>query len=246
MELPSRLFLTRLANDQIAPGTLRLDAARRLPGAEQRISEDRAARARRRSEPDEQARRREIDRFLAEAERELETAKQETLNVQPVADQVRMLEPQPTPPAAPPDEISCEAQEQPAHAAVRIPDSPDDSESKREELLAQGRALAAAILTHLEIMSHAPLNWHAGQKKLQQLQGDFLAWERAMRVDYPDMDTQRQFPDARLRPAPKIIDARTYQAHRRVLTLDEALAVPLAEAKPTHDDGFWTGMPAGI
>src|SRR6266851_9852703 len=71
MEAPSRAFLTTLANNPSVPAKLRLDAAKRLPATEQRLSEERTARAHRRSEPDEEARRREIDEVLRQAAQEL-------------------------------------------------------------------------------------------------------------------------------------------------------------------------------
>lgn len=141
------------------------------------------------------------------------------------------LEPQPTAPAVPPDGISS--------ASVPPTGGTDD---ERAKVLKRGHELASMILAQLGIMSNAPLNWHAGQKRLEHLQADFLAWERAAHVEYPDMDTHKEFSDPQLRPLPsKITDARTYQAHRRVMTLDEALAVP-GKAKPKHaDSGFWGG-----
>jgi hypothetical protein len=225
MDRPSRLFLTRLANDHDVPAKLRLDAARRLPETERRISGERA----RRPEPDEEAKRREIDAILAECARE-QTPNIEGPKPIPESSERVAVESQPLAPEVPQNEIS----------------SPVNWTDERAEELKHGHELSAAILRQLEIMSHAPLNWHAGQKKLEQLQADFLAWERAMHTDYPDIDTRKEFPDARLRPPQRIIDARTYQAHRRVMTLDDALAVPLAEAKSTHDYGFWGGLPGRI
>ena len=240
MEAPSRALLVKLANDSSGPANLRLDASRRLPEAEHRLAGERMARARR-SEPEE-ARREEIDRILAEVARELE-ADEAPKSTPPNVAPSPLLEPQPPASVVPLDGVLSEAVSQSEQPAVRI----SDSIERKRELLTQGRALAASILAQLGIMSHAPLNWHAGQKKLEQLQADFLAWERAMRVDYPDIDTLKEFPDSQLRPPPKIIDARTYQAHRRVMTLDEALSVPQAQAKATHTGSdFWDGIPAGL
>jgi len=204
---------------------------------------DAARRAR--SAQDESAKQRtEVDEILRQCEAELAAKEGQARNAEAPkstpanAPPTPSLEPQPTAPVVPPHGVS-------SPSAVLLTGGTDD---ERAKVLKRGHELAAAILVQLEIMSHAPLNWHAGQKRLEQLHADFLAWEHAMHVDYPDIDTRKEFPDAQLRPAPpKITDARTYQAHRRVMTLDEALSVPLAQAKPTHaDSGFWGGLPSGI
>jgi len=208
MDAPSRAFLTTLANGLSVPAKLRLDVARRLPGAEQRISDERMARAHRRSEPDEEARRREIDRILAECARE-QDAQVEGPKTIPESTEARTAEPPPAPPSVPVDGVSSVPASCPEAVPHPVPHpnesgkrTDDGSETKRDELLAQGRELAAAIFTQLGIMSNAPLHWHAGQKRLEQLQGDFLAWERAMHADYPDLDLHKEFPDAQLRPPP--------------------------------------------
>ncbi len=199
---------------------------------------DAARRARSAQDESAKEQRTEVDEILRQCEAELAAEDGQGRNAEApkstpaIVERSPLLEPQPTAPAVPQDGV------------LSVPVNGTDDE--RAEGLKRGHDLAAAILMQLEIMSHAPLNWHAGQKKLEQLQGDFLSWERAMRIDYPDMDTQKEFPDARLRVSPKIIDARTYQAHRRVLTLDEALAVPPAKVKPVHDDGFWSCAGPGI
>jgi len=243
MEVPSRAFLVKLANDPTVPAKLRLDVSRRLPGAERRISEKRA---RAHHPPDEEARRREIDHILAEAARELEAAKQETLNVQPVADQLQVLEPQPTAPVAPPDEISSVAPE-PAHAAVRIPDSPDDSETKRAELLTQGRTLAAAILHQWQRVWTAPLNQQE-QARLDALQRAWANYERESAAH--GIDIEKEFDIRLLRPPlQKLPDiARMRHAHGvlewNLLSLGLAGKRGQKDAEP--DQGFWSSAGPGI
>jgi len=93
-------------------------------------------------------------------------------------------------------------------------------------------------------MSQAPLNWHAGQKKLEHIQAEFVAWERAMNVDHPEIDTLQLFPDGRLRAFTKIVDQRGYFAQRRAATIHEQsfIAVPPERTKAAHSDsGMWSG-----
>jgi hypothetical protein len=193
----------------------------------------------------------EIDAILAECARE-QGSKANPESVESV-----IVEPQPVAPSVPVDEVSSEARSRSQVArsrlqsqpAVRIPDLDERSDTKREELLAKGRTLETDIRAQLGIMSQAPLHWHAGQKKLEQLQADFLAWERAMNADYPGFDTSKEFPDNRLRFFMKIVDQRGYFAQRRAATIDEQafIAAPPERAKAAHSDsGFWGGIPAGI
>jgi len=240
MDSPSRLFLTKLANEDDVPAQLRLDAARRLPEAERRISEERA----RQSEPDEETKRREIDAILAECAREqganAEGPKLIFESVEPV-----IVEPQPTAPAVPQDEVSG-ALEQPA--AVRIPDSPDDRPSKREEPLAQGRALAARVIVQYERFTRCPRNLQES-RRLNDLQVAFLEWERQAHVQFPGIDTLKEFPDTRLRPVAKVVDQSAYLRQRQMLAIDEQRIISgqTEQTKPPHrDGGFWDGAGPGI
>lgn len=235
MQAPSRAFLARLANDPDAPDHVRLDATRRRAEVEHRMAGERVARARQRAEQrigtDEEARRREIDEVLRQAAEELGINLDDKGGSKSIPESVARTHPEP---------------EQPA---VRIPDSPDvRADSKREQLLAQGRALVAAINAQFGMMSQAPLNWHAGQKKLEQLQADFAAFERAINADHPEIDTQKEFPDERLRFFPRIVDERGYFAQRRAATIDEqSFIAPRRErTKFAHDDGLWAVAGPGI
>jgi hypothetical protein len=145
------------------------------------------------------------------------------------------------------DGVSSEAVSLPEleQPAVQIPDSPNGSETKRVELLAQGRELAAAIFRQYERWTRAPFNDEEA-RKLDRLQEQFLKWEREAHLRFPSIDTLKEFPDARLRPPPpKILDGRTYLAHRRILTLDQLLNVP-PPCKPEKDNGIWAGAGPGI
>jgi hypothetical protein len=97
-------------------------------------------------------------------------------------------------------------------------------------------------------MSQAPLHWHAGQKKLEQLQADFLAWERGMNAAYPDTDTLKEFPDNRLRYVMQIVDQRGYFAQRGVATIDEQrfIAPPRERTKSAHEALSGSLFPAGL
>ena len=245
----SRLFLSRLAKDPNIPANVRLDAARRLPEAEQRVVKERA-RKRARATPDEE-RQREIDRILAEAAEELGFNLADAEGPEPLAESTEAIaigSPAALP-NVPVDEVSSNAGSRsqalrhvlqdcncPEPISVRLP----DSDTKREELLAQGRALAITICAQLERCYCAPFNHQEG-KKLDSLQAKFLEFERQAHLLFPDIDTLKEFPDARLRPPqPKVMDARTYQAHRHVLAI-----APPRQTKPTHaDSGMWGGLPA--
>jgi hypothetical protein len=244
----------RLANDPAAPGKLRLDATKRLPEVEQRMAGVRVARAQERVAPDVEARRREIDRILAEAAEELGVSvgdKEAVPNAVPESTDPETMGPPPVAASVPDYGISRDASsrtesEQPA---VRLPDSQDaPGNSQREHLLSEGRALASAIRAQLGNMSQAPVHWHAGQKKLELLQADFLAWEREVNAHYPDTDTLKEFPDNRLRYVMQIVDQRGYFAQRRVATIDEQafIAPQRGRTKVARVDGLWAVAGPGI
>ena len=251
MEAPSRAFLTRLANDPDTPDHVRLDATRRLPEVEHRMAGGRVARAQQRIAPDEEARRQEIDRILAGAAEELGINLDEEGGSKTIPESVEQeaLGSLAALPNVPPDEISSEAgsRSQSVQPEIRLTDSSEppaqQSDSKREELLASGRALAASVLVQYERFTRCPHNLQES-KRLDYLQGQFLIWERQAHIQHADIDTQKEFPDPRLRPPPpKVMDARMYQAHRQVLAIDEqAFIAPPRQTKATHaDSGMWGG-----
>jgi len=240
MDSPSRLFLTKLANEDDVPAQLRLDAARRLPETERRMSEERA----RRSEPDEEAKRRKIDAILAECAREQGTSVEGPKPIPEFAATVA-VEPQSPPPAVPQDEVSG-ALGQPA--AVRIPDSPDDRPSKREEPLAQGRALAASVIVQYERFTRCPRNLQES-RRLNDLQVAFLEWERQAHAQFPGIDTLKEFSDTRLRPGARVVDQSAYLRQRQMLAIDEQRIISgqTEQTKlPHRDGGFWDGAGPGI
>lgn len=250
MEAPSRAFLTTLANDVSVPAKLRLDASRRLPEAEHRMAGERAARGR--TEPSEEARRREIDEVLRQAAEELGINLNEQGGSKTIPESAEpvIVEPPPAAPSAPADGASSEAvscsqvlrklhQQGTSEPPVRLP----DSDTRREELLDRGRALAASVLVQYERFTRCPHNLQES-KRLEHLQGQFLKWERQAHIQQPNLDTLKEFPDPRLRPSPpKVMDARMYQAHRQVLTIDEqAFIAPRQQVKTLHaDSGMWGG-----
>ncbi len=207
MEAPSRAFLTTLANNPSVPAKLRLDVARRLPATEQRLSgerAERAARAHRRSGPDAEAKRREIDAILAECAREqgMQVAGPKTI---------------------------------PAPA-----------------VLAQGRALAASVLIQYERFTRCPHNQQEVHR-LDALTEQFLKWERQAHVQFPEIDTLKEFNDPRLRPVQQVPFHgdyyRTFRFYRNMLTFDEqqAIAIQHEQMKQANaDSGFWGGIPGGI
>jgi hypothetical protein len=252
MESPSRLFLARLANDESAPATLRLDAARLLPGAEHRMAGQRAVRARQRSDPNEEERR-EIDRILAEAAKELgidlgldDAEGPETLAEcsAPIAVGTPAALPN-----VPPDEVSSDAgsrsrdmrvQFQSEPPAVRLP----DSDVKREELLAQGRVLAASVLIQYERFTRCPHNLQES-KRLEYLQGQFLKWEREAQLRFPGIDLS-EFANPRLRPAPPKVDFSDRQLMVPEMCLLSRVQ-PQPQVKGPRDDGsLWAAAGPGI
>jgi hypothetical protein len=184
-------------------------------------------------------RRAEIDRVLADAERELE-AKAEDPNAKPNAVPEQLLEPQATVPDVPVDGPSSE----PVPTAREL-------EEQRAAALTRGRDLAASIREQLDRCYLVPFNREEAEK-LDRLQGAFVAWEKQTRIQFPEIDTLKECPDSRLRPAPsRITDERSYRIKRRTLTVDEQVAITaqLAEARRTstrEDSGFWGGIPPGI
>jgi hypothetical protein len=135
--------------------------------------------------------------------------------------------------------------------AVRSP----DSDTKREEMLAQGRALAASVLVQYERFTRCPHNLQES-KHLEYMQDQFLKWEReAVECDIP---TRKEFPDPRLRPVIKIVVERSYISERRAhaqamsiwKTADECdgprAPFRLARKQYRSESGFWSGMPGGI
>jgi hypothetical protein len=188
----------------------------------------------------------EIDAILAECAREQAVKVGGPKTIPEAAEPVSMGPP-PAAPSVPVDGVSSEAVSPPEleQPAVRIPDSPNGSETKRAELLAQGRALAANVLVQYERFTRCPQNLQESQI-LDKLQAAFLAWERQAHLQLPSIDTLKEFSDVRLRPPPpKMLDGRTYLLHRRVLTLDQLLNVP-SPAKPEKDNGIWAGTGPGI
>jgi hypothetical protein len=180
--------------------------------------------------------REEIDRILAQAAHELE-AKAGTLNPQPTTEPQPHLEPQATVP------------EVPVHGPSSAPTpTASELEEQRAGALQRGRELATTIRAQLDRCYLVPFNREEAEK-LDRLHAAFAAWERETRIRYPEIDTRKEFPDARLRPAPpRITDERSYRVQRRTLSIDEQLAITaqLAEAQrtPTHEDsGFWGGIP---
>lgn len=261
MQAPSRAFLLRLANDPDAPVHVRLDASRMLPQVEQRMAGARAVRVRQREEelveqrivPDEETRRREIDEVLRQAAKELgiNLDEQGGSNPIPESPEMEIMGPSPVAPKVPVDGISSEAgsHPEPEPPAVRIPDSPDArADSKRQELLARGRALAASVLVQYERFTRCPHNLQES-KRLEDLQGKFVEWERLAHIQHADIDTQ-EFCDPRLRPAPpKVINQTAYMRQRQVLAIDEQdiICAQPQRAKPAHaDSGFWAGAGPGI
>lgn len=120
-------------------------------------------------------------------------------------------------------------------------------QDQRDTALRRGRQLAAAILSQLERFYLAPGNLEEG-RKLDGLQAAFMEWEQRAHIQFPDIDTLAEFPNAGLRPAPKkIADERSYQFLRRQWTLDELRALParLEQAKKSipKDSGMWGGIP---
>src|SRR5712664_3317872 len=183
----------------------------------------------------------EIDRILMECAREqgVQVAAQPAVEVEgqaggpkPIPKSVEPIAvgAPPAPPSVPVDGVSSEAPEQPAHAAVRIPDLPDDSESKRGELLAQGRALAASVLVQYERFTRCPHNQQEVHR-LDALTAQFLEWERQAHIQFPEIDTLKEFPDARLRPVQKVPFHgdyyRTFRFYKNMLTFDEQQAIAL-------------------
>jgi hypothetical protein len=245
MDAPSRAFLTTLSNDTAAPAKLRLDASRRLPETERRISENREA----------QKRLREIDRILAECALE-QDAKSEGPKPITESPSPAIMEPQTTAAAVPregPSSVAApEVTSQPGETVETCESNEsgkrtDDRQSKCAELVERGRNLATAILAQYERFTRAPFNQQEG-KKLDNLQAAFLTWERQTHIQFPEIDTAKEFPDPRLRPAPpRILDERAYQRHRRMLEIDEQCGIPMKQARPTHgDNGMWGGLPPGI
>lgn len=189
----------------------------------------------------------EVDRILADAARELDlpdppaTAKPAIVGVPRVMSSVvteRALEPQPT------------LSDVPVHGPSSAPaPTASELEEQRAQVLKRGRELAVVILTQLERNYFAPYNFEEG-RKLDNLRAAFVAWEKQASIQFPDINTQEEFPDARLRPVPtRIVDERTYRVQRRTMTVDEQLAIPLllAQAQPRHEDsGMWGGIPGGI
>lgn len=114
------------------------------------------------------------------------------------------------------------------------------------QVLERGRQLAAAILSQLERFYLAVGNREEG-KRLDLLQAEFLEWERQTHIQFPDLDTLAQFPDARLRPARKKIASQSeYLRLRNQWTIDELRAVParLEQAKKAARvdcGGMWSG-----
>jgi len=116
---------------------------------------------------------------------------------------------------------------------------------ERTETLERGRELAAAILSQLERFYLAPGNREEG-RKLDRLKAAFAEWERQVAVQFPDINTLDEFPDACLRPARKKVQSqREYLFLRNQWTVDELMALPdrIREAKKTThaDGGMWSG-----
>jgi len=248
-------LLRRLAANRKVGAKARLDAMRELLPVMRAVQQKPS--------------REEIDRVLAEAAKELglpadpasTTAKQiqEDPNAVPSVMAEQSLEPLPAPSSVPengvPGEVVSRSQskrmacQKPMAQVVRNPDTQDARSDPRQELLAQGRALASAIHAQLGVMAHAPLNWHAGQKKLEMLQEEFMAFEQTMRADHPEIDMQKEFPDARLRSVQKVVDQRSYFAQRRVATIDEQAFIaspPERERTKAADVGIWSAAGPGI
>jgi len=250
MEAPSRALLVKQANDSAAPANLRMDASRRLPEAERRMSGERAARARRRTEPDEETRRREIDEVLEQAAQELGVSLDDTGGSKTIPESVelRTVGPPAAVPGVPDYGVSSEAgSHSQSGQLVHFPDKPDDSQSKRADLLDQGRALAASVIVQYERFTRCPHNLQES-RRLGDLQAAFLAWERQTHIEFPSIDTQKEFPDSRLRPLTKVVDQRAYLRQRQVLAIDEQAIISAQpqQAKPHADSGFWGGAGAGI
>ncbi len=183
----------------------------------------------------------EIDRVLAEAARELALADsatdkpptiQEDPNAKPIVVPEQFLEPHPALPTAPQNGVLS------AGATAK------ELEEERVAALKRGRELATAIGVQLERCYLVPFNQQEAEK-LDRLQAAFVAWEKQTHVQFPEIDTRKQFPDARLRPAPsRITDERSYRIKRRTMTWEEQRALSQERPTPTHEDsGFWGGIP---
>jgi hypothetical protein len=177
-------------------------------------------------------RREEIDRILAEAAQELE-AKAGTLNVQPTTEQQPPLEPQAT------------VLEVPVHGPSSAPTpTASELEEQRAAALQRGRELAATIRAQLDRCYLVPFNREEAEK-LDRLQAAFVMWEKQARIQFPEIDTRKEFPDSRLRPVlSRITDERSYRIKRRTMTWEEQRALSQERPTPTHaDSGFWGGIP---
>ena len=183
----------------------------------------------------------EVDRILAEVAQELALpdatlAKpptvQEDPNAKPSVVPKELLEPHPVLPTVP------------QAGVLSAAETARERDQQREAALKRGRELATTILAQLERNYRAPFNFEEGLK-LDNLQAAFVAWERETRIRYPEIDTLKEFPDTRLRPAPsRITDERSYRIKRRTMTFDEQRALSQERPTPTHDDsGFWGGIP---
>ncbi len=241
MQAPSRAFLTTLANDSSVHAWIRLDASRKLPEVEQRIV---AARARRLSRPDEETKRREIDRILAEAAKELGIDLDDAVGPEPLPESA---EPIAIGSPAAPDEILSDTitHTQSEQPTVRLTDSPEALSDTRQELLTQGRALAAAVLVQYERFTRCPHNLQESQR-LEYLQGQFLKWEREAQMKVPGIDFS-EFANPRLRPAPPKVD---FSRLDRQLMVPEMLMLPRVQPRqargPRDDGSMWAAAGPGI
>ena len=73
-------------------------------------------------------------------------------------------------------------------AVVRIPDS-----ERKQELLREGHALAASVIVQYERFTRAPNNLQESQR-LDDLQDKLSEWERQTHIQFPDIDTLKEFP----------------------------------------------------
>lgn len=218
------------------------------------------------------AQRTEVDEILRQCEAELAAEERGAPKSTPAnAAPTPSLEPRPASPSIPITEFRARHRNnRPDQPAVHAPaeDAPVASETvskqlddpamgtgegagAREALLAEGRKLSARVIFQYERWCRAPLNAEESAR-LRGLQKQFAEWEHTAKARCPGLNTQKEFPDTRLRPYERKVAvddlARTmrtpspWQAHLQSIGLARQ-----RERKPADDGGgMWSGLPRGI
>jgi len=253
MDAPSRLFLTRLINDESVPAKLRLDATRRLPAAERRISEGKignddtitvgvSASVKAGVEPrpatgssayilDDETKKL-LGRKFGDPKPISESATPEPLEVPHAA--------APAPTHGPSNEYP--SNEHPQYGqteAERNKDLADRIAAHR-----RGKELAARTIVQYERCTRAPFNLEESWL-LEGLQKEFSTWESEVKTKWPDWDTRAEFLDNRLRRYERRMTTNDFARARRSMR-HFVLPEPVSERKPDFDDGIWSGMPRGV